>query len=56
MENSFKKIGYPPKQPPKKLKKKILEDLSAIKLLIDMTDLFSNKYMDTVESFLKIKE
>lgn len=54
MKNSFKQIGQPPKDVPKGLKKKVLDDLSTIKLVMDMTDLFSNKYMDTVESFLKI--
>ncbi len=55
MKNPFKQLGYPPLDPPKELKKKVLNDISAIKLVMDITDLFSNKYMDTVESFLKIK-
>lgn len=56
MKNPFKQIGHPAMDPPKELKKKVLDDLSTIKLVMDMTDLFSNKYMDTVESFLKIEK
>jgi len=55
MENPFKKIGYPPMEPPKELKKKVMADLSTIKLFIDITDLFSAKYMETAESFLKVQ-
>jgi hypothetical protein len=55
MDNPFKEIGLPHREPPKELKKKIMADLSSIKLLIDMTDLFSMKYVETAESFLKIK-
>lgn len=55
MDSPFKKIGLPYKEPPKELKNKIMADLSSIKLLIDMTDLFSTKYIETAESFLKVK-
>lgn len=53
MKNPFKEIGYPPKDAPKELKKKVLNQLATIKLVMEMTDLFSNKYVDTIESFLK---
>ena len=53
MKNPFKLIGHPPKDAPKEVKKKVMNELATIKLVMDITDLFSNKYVDTVESFLK---
>lgn len=55
MDNPFKKLGLPRKEPPKEMKNKIMADLSGIKLLIDMTDLFTSKCVETAESFFKIK-
>ena len=56
MKNPFKQIGQPPKDAPKEVKKKVLNELATIKLVMDMTDLFSNKYVDTVGSFLKAEK
>lgn len=56
MDNPFKELGWPRKEPPKELKNRVMADLSSIKFLIDMTDLFSTKYIETAESFLKEKK
>ena len=56
MDNPFKELGLPQVEPPKELKKKIMKDLTSIKLLIDMIDLFSTKYVETFQSFLKLNK
>lgn len=55
MENPFKKILHQ-EELPKKLKGKIMNDISFIKLTIDIADLLVVKYPETIENFLKIKE
>ena len=52
MENPFKKLLHN-EELPKVLKEKIMNDISFIKLTIDMADLFAVKYPNTIESFLK---
>ena len=55
MENPFKKILHQ-EELPKKLKGKIMNDISFIKLTIDMADLLVVKYPATVENIMRIKE
>ena len=55
MENPFKKILHQ-EELPKKLKGKIMNDISFIKLTIDMADLLVVKYPATVGNFMRIKE
>ena len=53
MENPFKKLGEPKKSVPKKLKKKVMDDVAALQLFMEFTSLFSTNYAKTIESFLK---
>tara|TARA_R110002094_G_scaffold169727_2_gene152015 strand:+ start:333 stop:542 length:210 start_codon:yes stop_codon:yes gene_type:complete len=53
MENPFKKLGHPPQEVPKELKKKVMDDVSSFKLFIDVVGLFSFNYAQAVESFFK---
>lgn len=53
MENPFKKINHPPKEVPKELKKKVLEDVAAFKFFMETVSLFSSNYAKVAESFLK---
>lgn len=56
MENPFKKIGYPPKQVPKKLKRKVMGDVIAFKLFMEVASLFTSNYTEAVESFFKNRQ
>lgn len=51
MENPFKKI-LRNEEVPKVLREKVINDISLIKLSIDLADLFVVKYPNTVEDFL----
>jgi hypothetical protein len=53
MENPFKKIALPPQEVPKELKSKVMTDVARMKLLKDITDLFSNNYTNAAKSFFK---
>ena len=53
MDNPFKKIGQPPKEVPKELKKKVLDDVSAYLLFMEVATLFSSNYSDAVKSFFE---
>mgnify|MGYP000362284853 CR=1 FL=1 len=55
MENPFKKILHQ-EELPKKLKGKIMSDISFIKLTIDAADLLVVKYPGIIENLLRIKE
>ncbi len=55
MENPFKKIGHPPKEAPKEMKKIVMENVNTFKLLADMMSLFSYDYAKTIETFFKRK-
>ncbi len=55
MENPFKKIGHPPKEAPKEMKKEVMENVNSFKLFIDMMSLFSLDYAKAVETFFKRK-
>jgi len=55
MENPFKKILYQ-EELPKKLKGKIMSDISFIKFTIDIADLLVVKYPETIENLLRIKK
>jgi hypothetical protein len=53
MENPFKKLVHPPKEAPKELKDKVMNDISAFKLFADFFGLFSHNYAQAAESFFK---
>ncbi|MFD0760778.1 hypothetical protein ACFQZW_01650 [Lutibacter aestuarii] len=55
MENPFKQI-LNSQEVPKILKERVINDISLIKLSIDMADLFMVKYPNTVEGFLATKK
>lgn len=55
MDNPFKKIGHPLKEVPKELKKKVMEDVSAYLLFLDLATLFSSNYSEAVKSFFEEK-
>ena len=51
MENPFKKILHN-EEVPKVLRDKVINDISLIKLSIDIADLFAVKYPETIGEFL----
>jgi len=51
MENPFKKIIHN-EEVPKLLREKVINDISLIKLSIEITDLFVIKYPETIAEFL----
>lgn len=51
MENPFKKILHN-EEVPKVLREKVINDISLIKLSIDIADLFAVKYPETIGEFL----
>lgn len=51
MENPFKKILHN-EEVPKALREKVINDISLIKLSIDIADLFVVKYPSTLGEFL----
>jgi len=53
MDNPFKKIGHPPRPVPEELKKKVMDDVSAYLLFMDVATLFSSNYTEAIESFFK---
>ncbi|PWK19054.1 hypothetical protein [Xanthomarina spongicola] len=55
MENPFKKIEQN-KKAPEHLKGKVMSDIAGIKLLMDITGLFSSNYASVAKSFLKDKK
>lgn len=52
MENPFKKLLHN-KEVPEVLREKVINDISLIKLSIDLADLFVVKYPNTIGEFLK---
>ena len=54
-ENPFKKIGLPPQEVPKELKKKVMDDVNAVKFIMEVTSLFSSNYASTIESMFETK-
>jgi hypothetical protein len=56
MDNPFKKIGLPPKEVPEELKEKVMDDVSAFLLFMDVATLFSSNYTEAIESFFKKRE
>ncbi len=55
MDNPFKKILHQ-EELPKMLRKKVMDDISFIVLAIDMADLLTIKYPETIENLLRIKK
>lgn len=54
-DNPFKKIGLPSQEVPSDLKKKVMDDVNSVKLLMELTSLFSSNYASTIESMFKTK-
>lgn len=52
-ENPFKKIGIPPVEAPKHLKKKVMDGVEAIKLLKEVSTLFTFNYASSISSLFK---
>lgn len=52
-KNPFKKLGIPPKEVPKELKQKVMEDVATFKLFAEVASLFSSNYSEVVTSFFK---
>lgn len=55
MENPFKKLLHN-EEVPKVLKEKVINDISLIKLSIDLADLFVVKYPNTIGEFLSTEK
>ena len=55
-ENPFKKIGIPPQELPSDLKKKVMDHVNSVKLIMEISSLFSSNYASTIESFFKTKK
>ncbi|MDO7173588.1 hypothetical protein [Mariniflexile sp. AS56] len=53
MENPFKKIAHPPQEVPKELKNKVMADVARIKLLMEITDLFTFNYPSAAKTFFE---
>lgn len=56
MENPFKKIAEPPQEVPKELKQKVMADVARIKLLMEITNLFTFNYPNAAKAFFKKKK
>jgi hypothetical protein len=54
MDNPFREI-LNQEELPVMLKEKIMNDISFIKLTIDVADLFAVKYPETVDNLLRLK-
>lgn len=54
-DNSFKKIGLPIQEVPSDLKKKVMDDVSTVKFILEVTSLFSSNYAATIEGMFKTK-
>lgn len=52
MENPFKKLLHN-EEVPEVLREKVINDISLIKLSIDLADLFVVKYPNTISEFIK---
>ena len=55
MENSFKKLEEPSKEPPKSLKTGIVKNITTFKLATDLFGLFFNDFGKVAESIFKKK-
>ena len=55
MDNPFKEILHQ-EELPKMLRKKVMNDISFIKLAIDMADLLVVKYPETIDNLLRFKK
>lgn len=49
-------MGHPPKEVPRELKKKVMEDVSAFKFFAEIAGVFSTNYASVAESFFKERE
>lgn len=52
-ENPFKLIGHPSQEVPADLKEKVMSDVNAAKLLMEMAALFTSNYKSTLLSLFK---
>lgn len=51
--NPFKKLGQPQKEVPKELKTRVMNDVAAVKLIMETASLFSSNYSKTLASFFE---
>ncbi len=56
MDNPFKKIEQPLKEVPSELKDKVMDDVSAYLLFMDVASLFTSNFSEAVESFFKERD
>ncbi|WP_283636142.1 hypothetical protein [Aquaticitalea lipolytica] len=52
-ENPFKKIGNPPVEAPIHLKKKVMDGVESIKLIQEVSSLFTFNYASVLSGILK---
>ena len=52
IENPFKKIAQHPKEVPVALKQKVMNEVISIKLLVDVTELFTSNFKKTLNQLL----
>lgn len=53
--NPFKNIALPPQEVPKELKTNIMSEVASIKLLKDLTNLFTINYSAAAKTFFEKK-
>lgn len=54
-KNPFKETNIPEQEVPADLKDKVLGNVNALKLLLDVTSLFTSNYLETIEQMFKTK-
>lgn len=55
MDNSFKKLEEPSREPPRSLKKKVVKNITIFKLFTDFFELFFNDFGKVAETVFKKK-
>ena len=55
-QNPFKLIGIPAQDVPPDLKKKVMNDINATKLIMDMSSLFTNNYSAALKTVFETKK
>lgn len=52
-KNPFKKVGIPEQEVPSDMRDKVMDNVNSIKLLLDVTSLFTSNYLETIEGMFK---
>lgn len=52
-KNPFKQAGFPEQEVPSDMKDKVMDNVNSIKLLLDVTSLFTSNYLETIEGMFK---